>query len=91
MKPHLYLDTCIFLDAIYNRRDASKMLLTKAKREVEQGNWLCSTSRWTMIELFDNIQEELFVKNLRIDGILWSDISRKLHTRRPERSWIKKA
>jgi predicted nucleic acid-binding protein len=90
IKPHLYLDTCIFLDVIYNRRDVSKQLLTKARHEVRQGNWLCSTSRWAIIELFDNMQEELFVKNLRIDGILWSDISRKLHTRRQKDAGLKK-
>jgi len=90
IKPHLYLDTCIFLDAIYNRRDASKQLLAKAKHEVKQGNWLCSTSRWTMLELLDTMQEELFVKNLRIDNMRWSHISRKLHTRRQQAAGLQK-
>lgn len=88
--PHLYFDTCIILDAIYNRREASSLLLTQAKQEVEQGNWLCSTSRWTIIELFDCMQEELFVKNLRIEGNLWSNISRRLHTRRQMEAGLQK-
>jgi predicted nucleic acid-binding protein len=90
-RPHLYLDTCIILDAIYNRRrQTSNVLLARAKEEVEQGNWLCSTSRWTMLELFDNMQEELFVTSLRIEGNVWSNISRKLHTRRQKEAGLKK-
>jgi len=90
IQPHLYLDTCIILDAIYNRRAASNSLIKQAKNEVERGNWLCSTSRWTVIELFDNMQEELFVKNLRVEGNLWSNVNRKLHTRRQTGAGLKK-
>src|SRR5208283_2966821 len=90
IKPHLYIDSCIILDAILKRRDASKALLSQAEQEVKQGNWLCSSSRWTMIELFDNMQEELYVKNLRIEGNLWSNISRKLHSRRQKEAGLKR-
>jgi predicted nucleic acid-binding protein len=89
IKPHLYLDTCIILDDVYGRRQSSKLLLEQAKKEVEQGNWLCSTSRWTMVELFDNMKEELYVKNLRADCELWSSIGRKIGNRHQKEALTK--
>jgi predicted nucleic acid-binding protein len=88
IKPHLYLDTCIILDGILGRRQASIQLLEQAKSEVENGNWECSTSRWTIIELLDNLQEERYVENLRIEGYLFSAIRRVLGNRRQKEAGL---
>ena len=82
IKPHLYFDTCIILDGILERRQASIQLLEQAKIEVSNGSWECSTSRWTIIELLDNLQEERYVENLRLEGYLFSAIRRVLGNRR---------
>jgi len=91
--PHLYLDTCVLLDVVYAVRRASpesNMLLQQVKIEVERGNWLCSSSRWAVMELFDGMQEELYVDNLRLAGNLWSNVSRILHNRRQEQAGLKR-
>ncbi|MFC1916790.1 type II toxin-antitoxin system VapC family toxin [Chloroflexota bacterium] len=87
--PHLYLDTGILLDGILKRKQASLQLLEQAKLEVSRGNWLCSTSRWTIIEVLDNIQEERYVEKLRIDGHLLSRIRSLLGNRRQKEAGLK--
>ncbi len=47
-KPHIYLDTNVILDVIEDRWDPSRDLVAK----VVQLNWLCSTSRFTVLEMF---------------------------------------
>ena len=87
--PHLYFDTCVILDGILGRRQSSSQLLTQAKKEVKNGNWKCSTSRWTIIELLDNLQEERYVENLRIEGYLFSRIRSVLGNRRQKEAGLK--
>lgn len=88
--PHLYFDTCVILDGILGRRQSSSLLLTQAKMEVDEGNWKCSTSRWTIIELLDNLQEERYVENLRIEGYLFSRIRSVLGNRRQKEAGLKR-
>jgi predicted nucleic acid-binding protein len=85
-KPHLYIDTNVILDAILERKQASSIFLEQAKKN----NWKCSTSRWTMIELLDNMQEERFVEDLRIEGYLFSRIRGLLGNRRQKEAGLKK-
>lgn len=89
IRPHLYFDTCIILDGILKRRQASMRLLEQAKIEVSNGTWECSTSRWAIIESLDNLQEERYVENLRIEGYLFSAIRRVMGNRRQQDAGLK--
>jgi len=49
---------------------------------IESQNWLCSTSRFTVLEILDTEQEERFIENLRNDGWLLSRIRSVLGNKR---------
>lgn len=86
MTPHLYLDTSVILDAIHKRWQPSVDLMQRIKTE----NWLCSTSRFTVLEILDVEQEEKFIENLRAQGLLLSKIRGLLGNRRQNMWGLKK-
>jgi len=49
---------------------------------IETGQWLCSTSRFTVLEMLDAKQEERFVQNRLAEGLTLSQIVRRLGGRR---------
>lgn len=82
MTPYFYLDTNVILDAIHNRWQPSVELI----RRIEAEDWQCATSRYTVLELLDMEQEERFIENLRLDGLLLSQ-SRGLLGNRRQPKW----
>lgn len=86
MTPHLYLDTSVILDAMHKRWQPSVDLMKRIKTE----NWLCSTSRFTVLEILDVEQEEKFIENLRGQGLLLSKIRGLLGNRRQSAWGLKK-
>ena len=77
-KPHIYLDTNVILDVIEDRWDPSRDLIA----EIVQRNWLCSTSRFTVLEMLDARQEDAFMRKLLAEGFTLSQIVRRLGSRR---------
>lgn len=51
-------------------------------KRIEAENWICSTSRFTVLEILDVEQEEKFIENLRSEGMLLSRIRGVLGNRR---------
>jgi predicted nucleic acid-binding protein len=75
---HLYLDTNIIADVIQKRWPPSIALIERIKT----GKWLCSTSRFTILELLDIEQEEKFIENKLTEGHRLSRIRDILGQRR---------
>ena len=78
IKPHIYLDSNIILDAIHIRWQPSVDLM----KRIETEQWQCSTSHFTILEILDAEQEEQFIENRRAEGLLLSRIVRLLGDRR---------
>jgi predicted nucleic acid-binding protein len=75
---HIYLDTNIMVDVIQKRWPPSVALIERIKAE----RWLCSTSRFTILELLDIEQEEKFIENKLAEGYRLSRIRDILGQRR---------
>ncbi len=56
IRPHLYLDTNVVLDAVMNRPkgQASREVIDRIARH----SWLCSTSRFAFVEMLDEVQRQ---------------------------------
>jgi predicted nucleic acid-binding protein len=78
VNPHLYLDTNVIFDVIENRWQPSLLLIERIKA----GNWDCSTSRFTVLELLDIKQEEKFIENRQAEGHRLSRVRDYLGQRR---------
>jgi predicted nucleic acid-binding protein len=81
IEPHIYLDTNVILDAIYQRHIPSVELLDRIKNE----GWKCSTSRFTVLEMLDFEQEKAFEERLVQDGVQRSRIRDYIGRRRQEK------
>jgi len=79
--PHLYLDTNVILDVIQERWEPSLTLIERITNE----HWICSTSRFTILELLDVEQEEKFIENMRTEGYRLSRIRDYLGQRRQKK------
>ena len=82
IEPHIYLDTNVILDAIYNRYTPSVELLDRIKNE----GWKCSTSRFTVLEMLEYEQEKAFEDKLVRDGLSRSRL-RDYIGRRRQAKW----
>lgn len=82
IEPHIYLDTNVILDAIYERYAPSVDLLDSIKNE----NWKCSTSRFTVLEMLEFEQEKAFENKLIEEGIQRSRL-RDYMGRRRQQKW----
>ena len=86
VKPHLYLDTNVILDAHYNRWPPAVALMERIKNE----QWKCTTSRFTILELLDIEHEQKFIDNLLVEGYMLSKVRDYLGVRRQERWGLKR-
>jgi len=81
VEPHIYLDTNVILDAIYQRYTPSLDCLNRIKSE----KWKCSTSRFTVLEMLDYEQEKSFEEKCLRDGIQRSRLRDYIGRRRQEK------
>lgn len=72
--PHLYLDTNVILDILHPKRHASSVDLLQKIREKK---WRCSTSSYSLLEMYDAEQLEKYVQKLHLQGYDWSQIMRR--------------
>ena len=86
-EPHIYLDTNVILDAIYQRYMPSLDCIDRIKSE----GWKCSTSRFTVLEMLDYEQEKRFEEKCLHQGIQRSRLRDYIGRRRQEKWGLNEA
>ena len=87
IEPHIYLDTNVILDAIYQRYIPSLNCLNRIRSE----GWKCSTSRFTVLEMLDYEQEKSFEEKCVGEGILRSRLRDYMGRRRQDKWGLSEA
>lgn len=86
--PHLYLDTMIMVDTLFDRvRGDDSIELVEA---IRNRRWYCSTSNFAVMELLDQWQEEQWVEDQRREGLQFRAIYRGLPSRRTDPNKLKR-
>jgi predicted nucleic acid-binding protein len=81
LEPYLYLDTNVILDFLHNRYQPSVELM----RRIRERHWKCSTSSFSLLEMYDAEQLDKFIEKLRLKGYGWSQIMSKTVERRSKK------
>jgi len=74
--PHLYLDTNIILDVLRDRRRQGELVSLKLLEHAKREKWFISTSPFTLMEILDVEQDDMFFQIKVSEGYTVADVLR---------------
>ena len=84
--PHIYLDTNVILDAIWNRGQGEHS--REVTERIRTYGWQCSTSPFALMEMLDASHEARYVDHRMTEGLIMSEVQRTLGRRRQLGYWL---
>lgn len=74
--PHLYLDSNIILDVLRDRRRHGELVSLKLLEHAKRDKWFISTSPFTLMEILDVEQDDMFFQIKVSEGHTVADVLR---------------